>query len=90
MPFPCTQCGECCRRTARLTDEELQAFGLRRGPSGACDQFIEGLCRNYEHRPLVCRIPADRYVENAAICNAWMAEAGETNFITLEQLRAAR
>lgn len=90
MPFPCTQCGECCRRTKQLTDDELHAFGLRRGADGWCDQFREGLCMNYEHRPTVCRIE-DRYLENAAVCNVWMQASGERyNLITLDMLRAAR
>lgn len=52
-PFPCTSCGECCRRVHL---SEQTAF-LDRG-DGVCRHFDDEskLCTIYETRPLVCRV----------------------------------
>lgn len=80
-PFPCTACGECCRRVAQ---SEQTAF-LDRG-DGICRYFDEPskLCTIYDTRPLVCRVE-DYYVAhlsevidwqdfvqiNIALCQKW-------------------
>ena len=84
--FPCTQCGECCRRVS--VSEVTRP--LDRG-DGVCRHFDEPTngCTIYETRPLTCRV--DAYYEahlrdqialpafyrlNAELCNAMQEEAG--------------
>ena len=84
--FPCTQCGQCCRRV----DASPLTSALDRG-DGTCRHFVEAdnACGIYETRPLTCRVDAyyeahlqaqlDRqayYRLNAECCNAMQAEAG--------------
>lgn len=51
--FPCSQCGECCRRVNLLSETAR----LDRG-DGVCMHFDEQerLCRIYLERPLICRV----------------------------------
>lgn len=51
--FPCTACGQCCRRVYL---SEKTAY-LNRG-DGVCQYFNEenNLCSIYENRPLICRV----------------------------------
>lgn len=84
--FPCTQCGECCRRV-HLSD--LTQY-LDRG-DGTCRHFEPAThaCLIYESRPAVCRVDAgyggdlaqalsrDEYYRlNATFCNEWQEQAG--------------
>lgn len=66
-PFPCTACGECCRRvnTSPFTAE------LDRG-DGTCRHFddMTKLCSIYNDRPLICRIE-DFYIENLTSQFSW-------------------
>lgn len=66
-PFPCTSCGECCRRVGQrlaTIDEApphllpaLRDFPYKAREDGACEQLDEaGRCRVYESRPLICRV----------------------------------
>lgn len=89
MSFPCTQCGECCRRTKFVSDDFLARVGLERGPDGICKHFNDNRCSIYETRPDVCRIPLHHYRMNAAYCNKWMTAIGRTDLITEDQLKAA-
>ncbi|WP_107878640.1 YkgJ family cysteine cluster protein [Neisseria animaloris] len=52
-PFPCTACGQCCRR---VNFSEQTAF-LDRG-DGVCTYFdvSNSLCTIYTTRPLICRV----------------------------------
>ncbi|MGP1606343.1 MAG: YkgJ family cysteine cluster protein [Moraxella sp.] len=52
-PFPCTACGQCCRRVG---DSSLTAY-LSRG-DGVCQYLDEdtNLCQIYENRPLICQV----------------------------------
>ena len=87
-PFPCTSCGECCKRTAFLSDEVLASVGLSRGPEGWCSEFKGGQCAVYETRPSMCRVPPEHYELSAVICNIWMQEAGWSGpFIDIERLK---
>lgn len=85
--FPCTQCGECCKRVG---GSEATRF-LDRG-DGVCRHYQEGahLCAIYAERPLVCRIDdafelgdwgflarTEYYRLNAEFCNAWQEAAGQ-------------
>lgn len=85
-PFPCTRCGECCRRIGRV--KELAH--LDRG-DGACRHLDENtlLCGIYEDRPRACSVDAgfealgpyfasrEAYMTaTAAVCNQWQAERG--------------
>lgn len=75
-----------------MPDEVLAAVGLRRSENGYCAEFdaATNQCRIYETRPAVCRITEpSRYRFTAGICNAWMREAGLTNFITDQMLQEA-
>lgn len=51
--FPCTACGECCRRIS----QNEQTADLDRG-DGTCRYFDDEtrLCRIYAERPLICRV----------------------------------
>ena len=52
-PFPCNQCGACCRRVALAAETQW----LDRG-DGACRHFDFGTraCTIYDTRPDVCRV----------------------------------
>src|SRR5690606_1078345 len=56
--FPCSQCGECCRRVHLLAETS----SLDRG-DGTCRHFDDDLkhCRIYQRRPDICRV--DRQYE---------------------------
>jgi len=67
--FPCSQCGECCRRVHLLTE----TAGLDRG-DGTCMHFDEGLrqCRIYADRPDICRVDR-QYQLNYRTVMSWEA-----------------
>lgn len=84
--FPCTQCGECCRRV----DASDVTRSLDRG-DGVCRHFDEASkgCTIYATRPLTCRVDEyyaehlqgrveliEFYQLNAEFCNAMQEEAG--------------
>lgn len=51
-PFPCTQCGRCCKQVFR---SELTAY-LDKG-DGSCKYLSsENTCSIYEDRPDICRV----------------------------------
>ena len=51
-PFPCTQCGCCCKQVFR---SELTAY-LDRG-DGSCKYLADdNTCSIYEDRPDICRV----------------------------------
>lgn len=51
-PFPCTQCGRCCKQVFR---SELTAY-LDKG-DGSCKYLSsDNTCSIYEDRPDICRI----------------------------------
>lgn len=65
--FPCTQCGECCRRignavsTCASSDSLVfkvigQSFTYKVLDDGCCEKFIDGKCSVYAERPMLCRI----------------------------------
>jgi Fe-S-cluster containining protein len=65
--FPCTQCGECCRRIGNavsvcLSSNSLvlkvigQSFPYSLLDDGSCEKFKDGKCSIYDERPLLCRI----------------------------------
>lgn len=66
MDYPCTGCGECCRRVQAILDmshdhpviEELvRRFPYKAKKDGSCEMFTEeGRCSVYETRPLICNI----------------------------------
>ncbi len=66
-PFPCTQCGKCCRYVSK---SELTAY-LDRG-DGTCRHFDEDtkLCKIYQNRPLICRVE-DMYKTHFAKDYTW-------------------
>lgn len=85
--FPCSACGECCRRVGLSHETRFLATGT----DTTCRYLDESrnLCSIYENRPDVCRIDrfyADNlqnfigkrrfYEENAALCNKWQEESG--------------
>lgn len=58
-PFPCLQCGACCRATATFSDDTMARAGLTRGPQGWCAQLLpDNRCAIYDARPLLCRVGA--------------------------------
>lgn len=66
-PFPCTSCGECCRRVYLSSETE----SLDRG-DGVCKYFNDNanICLNYENRPLICRVE-DYYKQNLKDTVSW-------------------
>lgn len=66
MDYPCTGCGECCRRIQSVLeashDHPLMQQLVDRFPyqvlsDGSCEMLTEdGRCSVYEHRPLICNI----------------------------------
>ena len=51
-PFPCTQCGRCCKQVFR---SELTAY-LDKG-DGSCKYLSsDNTCSIYEDRPDICRV----------------------------------
>lgn len=66
-PFPCTACGQCCRRVS----ESPQTAFLDSG-NGVCRHFNEQShnCAIYADRPLVCRVE-DYYRANLAEVIPW-------------------
>ncbi|AUZ76703.1 MULTISPECIES: YkgJ family cysteine cluster protein [Aeromonas] len=65
--FPCSACGQCCRR---VNESSKTAF-LDRG-DGVCKHFDEqsNLCRIYSERPLVCRVE-EYYLANMSELISW-------------------
>ncbi|MFM1706177.1 YkgJ family cysteine cluster protein [Aeromonas salmonicida] len=66
-PFPCTACGQCCRRVS----ESPQTAFLDSG-NGVCRHFNEQShnCAIYADRPLVCRVE-EYYRVNLAEVISW-------------------
>ncbi|WP_412674141.1 YkgJ family cysteine cluster protein [Aeromonas enteropelogenes] len=66
-PFPCTACGQCCRRVS----ESPQTVFLDAG-NGVCRYFNEQShnCTIYADRPLVCRVE-DYYRVKLAEVISW-------------------
>ena len=50
-PFPCSQCGECCRHIDRIP--QLRSFDAG---DGICRYLQGNLCSIYETRPDICRV----------------------------------
>lgn len=66
MDFPCTGCGECCRRIQTILEanhehpvmrEIVSRFPYKTQKDGSCEMLMEdGRCSVYEYRPLICNI----------------------------------
>ena len=66
MDYPCTSCGECCRRLQTILERDyehpivreiVERFPYKTKEDGSCEMFTEdGLCSVYEHRPLLCNV----------------------------------
>jgi Fe-S-cluster containining protein len=66
MDYPCTGCGECCKRIQAILDtshehpviEELvRRFPYKTRMDGSCEMLTDDLkCSVYESRPLLCNI----------------------------------
>lgn len=66
MEFPCTGCGECCRRLQSLLEanhehpilkELVERFPFKTTESGACEMLMEdGSCGCYDQRPILCNV----------------------------------
>ena len=66
MEFPCTGCGECCRRIQSLLEgshddvrvqELVDRFPYKTRSDGSCEMLgDDGRCSVYEHRPLICNV----------------------------------
>ena len=59
IPFPCSSCGQCCRRVSHSNQTKYLDGG-----DGVCRYLDKqsNLCSIYEDRPLVCRVE-DYYQE---------------------------
>lgn len=84
--FPCTRCGECCRRVNQADETKW----LDRG-DGICRHFdvLSKLCYIYHERPQICRVDEmfyalfyhrmnkdEFYRLNADSCNLMQEQAG--------------
>lgn len=66
MEFPCTGCGECCRRIQTILEanhehpvmrEIVSRFPYKTQKDGSCEMLMEdGRCSVYDHRPLLCDV----------------------------------
>jgi uncharacterized protein len=66
MDYPCTGCGECCKRIQAILDtshyhpviEELvRRFPYKARVDGSCEMLTEDMkCSVYKSRPLLCNI----------------------------------
>ena len=84
--FPCTSCGECCRRVGAIKARGMW-FPYEVRADGGCEKLgDDGRCTVYEKRPLICNIgrmgrmgglnEAEWFRVNALACNAMIEEAG--------------
>lgn len=73
MDYPCTSCGECCRRVQSVLEvageghpilkELVDRFPYKTKEDGSCEMLTDdGRCSVYEHRPLVCNIKLGQYL----------------------------
>lgn len=100
--FPCTMCGECCKRV----DQAHETKWLDRA-DGVCRYFneSENLCSIYLKRPEICRIDqmyesffskvmtkSKFYQLNADSCNIMQLQSGISEFyrVKLENLEAVK
>ena len=67
MKFPCTGCGQCCRRLdeilaglSKVNNPALQflleKFPYAPNPDGSCPMLQDGLCAIYNDRPMLCNL----------------------------------
>ena len=66
MEFPCTGCGECCRRIQTILEanhqhpimkELVERFPFSTREDGACEMLLEsGQCSVYDSRPILCNV----------------------------------
>ena len=66
MDYPCTGCGECCKRIGAILEgswghpvlgELVERFPYKTREDGTCEMLTEdGRCSVYENRPLLCNI----------------------------------
>jgi Fe-S-cluster containining protein len=66
MDYPCTGCGECCKRVQTVLEgshdhpvirELVKRFPYKAQEDGSCEMLTkEGRCSVYDTRPLLCNI----------------------------------
>ncbi len=66
MDFPCTSCGECCKRIGKILQTEIddpitqllvERFPYKTDATGACEMLgADNKCMVYDNRPLLCDI----------------------------------
>jgi hypothetical protein len=66
MDFPCTGCGECCKRVQSVLEgswdhpvlrELVERFPYQTRRDGSCEMYgADGRCQVYDSRPLICNI----------------------------------
>ena len=73
MDYPCTRCGECCRRVQSFLEgsyeghpilqELISRFPYKTKEDGSCEMLTDdGLCSVYDQRPLVCNIKLGQHL----------------------------
>lgn len=76
MGFPCTGCGLCCRFAGEAVTHVV-GFTEPINPDGSCSRLTaDNKCSIYATRPEACRIPRDKYRENALACNELITLVG--------------
>lgn len=66
MDFPCTGCGECCKRVGAVLANHtldntpigklLKIFPYSTNEQGHCEMLVNDRCSVYENRPLICNV----------------------------------
>ena len=66
IDFPCSSCGECCKRLGSVLNtsysndiiqELVDRFPYKANPDGSCEMLnTQSQCSVYTHRPLICNI----------------------------------
>ena len=87
MKFPCTSCGQCCRKLnlALETDynnvvlnEIRDNFPYKTLKDGSCEMLTEdGLCSVYETRPIFCNVAKSALLAGFTDLNAFYRTAAE-------------
>jgi Fe-S-cluster containining protein len=85
--FPCTGCGQCCKRIKDIHYLFPAPFTFPyKHINGVCEKLVDNKCSVYDDRPLICNIDKmieyrefdkeEYYAENIAACNQIMDEDG--------------
>ena len=94
MDYPCTSCGECCKRLDLLHSLDfpnkaiadlVAQFPYELKEDGSCSQLNEdGTCNVYDHRPIICNIKYGIMLNHADETEYYKATADMCNSMIRE------